>query len=180
MIDNLLHCYREKILVSIYCDLDDKQKHYSGYIIGIDDDMFFLAHISRNGRYDGYILRPIKDIYRIDYNGKYEKKLEMLNKMRTQSHNIAFAKNDPSTLLISVLEFAKNNNLVVSLILDDDCRAGLIKSYDNDIISLYALTDNGEEDGFAVVSIAEVSSFEIDTEYEQDLKILKTGDSCSS
>ena len=135
-----------------------------------------IAHISRNGYYDGYILRRTDDVYRIDYDGEYEKKIGVLYKVKEQKHKAVDIKNDES-LFLATLRFAKENSFVVSLVFNNGCRAGLIKNYNDDIIQLYSLNDNGAEDGFAVVKTTEILAIEVDTDYEQDLKILfSTGD----
>lgn len=131
-----------------------------------------LSHISSNGYYDGYILRRIEDVYRIDYDGEYECRIENLYKARGQAHTISIVKEDEENLFLSALRLAKELGLVVSLVFNDACRSGLIKHYDNDVVCLFALSDNGEKDGIAVVKASEILVVEMDTDYEQDLKLL--------
>ena len=172
MINTLLYCCEKKIPASIYCDPSDRQKHYTGYIEKVNKNEILIAHISNNGYYDGYVLRPTEDIYRIDYDGEYEKRIDTLYKARRQTHNVLFIISDKESLFLSALRAAKENDLVVSLILDDDCRTGWIKGYDNDVVLLRALNDNGEKDGIAIVRVSDVDVLEIDTDYEQDLRLL--------
>lgn len=172
MIKNLINCYKGKKTTSVYCDSSDRQKHYTGYIAEMNDREILIAHISNNGHYDGYVVRRVEDIYRIDYDGEYEKRIELLYKGRGQSHSIVFTTEGHESLFFATLNVAQQDKLVTSLILDDDCRCGFIKGYDNDVVCLYALSDNGEEDGISVVRMAEISAIEIDTDYEQNLKLL--------
>ena len=172
MIDSLFDCYKRKILVSLYCDPEDSQKHYTGYITGVNDREIMISHISKNGYYDGYILRQTEDVYRIDYGGEYERRIEDLYKAKGQKHTISLTKEAEETLFLFALKTAKEHGFVVSLMFNDDHRSGLIKHYTEDIVCLYALNDNGEKDGVAVVKTAEILVIEIDTDYEQDLKLL--------
>ncbi len=175
----IIHCCKENILTSLYFDCEDRQKHYTGYIMNFTKDEILIAHISHNGYYDGYIWRHIDDVYRIDYGGEYERRIETLYKARKQTHNALSISENSDNLFLSALESAKINNLVVSLIIDDDCRTGLIKNYDRDIVRLWSLNDNGKKDGVTIVRCSEILVLEIDTDYEQDLKLLYQKDNGS-
>ena len=172
MIDSLLDCCKRKKLVSLYCDPENSQTHYTGYIEGINDCEIVISHISKNGFYDGYILRKTEDIYRIDYSGDYDKRIEDLYKAKGQRHEIPLEKKNEESLFFFVLRFAKECGYVVSLIFNDDHRSGTIKHYTEDAVCLNALNDNGEQDGVVIVKTANILVVEIDTDYDQDLRVL--------
>ena len=133
----------------------------------MNDSEVLIAHISPNGYYDGYVLKHIEEVYRVEYDGEYEKRIEKLYRAKGQAHNFASAEDD-GALFYTALSFAKENDLVVSLMLGDDYRAGFVDNYNDDTVFLNALN----EDGVAVVRINEILWLEIDTDYEQDLRIL--------
>ena len=172
MINSIIHCYENEKIASIYCDLDDSEKHYTGYIKKVDETSFLIAHITPHGFYDGYILRGTEEVYRIDYESEYEKKIEKLYKFRNQSHNLSIP--NEVSLFYSVLKSAKQNSLIVSFIFENSHISGFVKNYDENLIYINCVNDNGFEDGFSVINIDDVLILEVDTEYEQDLNLLHT------
>ena len=78
MLKSIDYCFRNKIVASFYCNGGGKCEVLVGYIERYNDDEILIAHISSHGNYDGFILKHLADIYRIEYAGKYEKKIEKL------------------------------------------------------------------------------------------------------
>lgn len=171
MLKVIRKCFEKQKVVSFYFDKEDNQVHLTGYIYNYNEDEILIAHITPRGEYDGFILRKVDDLYRIDYDGDYERKIQCLYKIKKQAHPIIPC--NKNAILYSLLEFANNNDLLLSLELKNDKVTGLVKKYDN-YIQLKVFNDNGIKDGECVINIDDVFVFSCDTDYEQDLKILNT------
>ena len=107
----LQDCIRTQKVVSLYFDKDNPFSHLTGRILQIRQNEVLIAHISMHGCYDGYILKRIDDLYRVDVDGKYEQKIGRLYSIKGQSHpSISIDVSDRS-LLQTLLNFAKQARL---------------------------------------------------------------------
>ena len=174
MLRSIDYCFRNKNIVSFYCNTEDKCEVLVGYIKKYNDDEILIAHISSHGYYDGFILKHIADIYRIEYDGKYEKKIETLYKRRQATHPeiSTFDPNDDE-ILFSLLDFAKNEEHIASIgFADDDVVKGFINGYNDDVVYIEAIDEFGAENGISIININDIITLAIDTDDEQDLKVL--------
>lgn len=174
MIDMIKHCYEKKKIASFYYDAADTNAHLTGYIDQFNETELLIAHISEHGYYDGFILKKVEDLYRIDCGGEYEQKIENLYYSKKQTHRVIQKnyRDGKKSILYNIFDYAKNNELVVSLEFEDNCLSGLIDRYDNGLIYLSILNDYGILNGRAVINIDEVLTVSVDTDDEQDLLIL--------
>lgn len=173
MLKAINYCYQNKKIASFYCNQADSEIHLTGYVEKFNESEILIAHISANGYYDGFILIHTDDIYRIDYDGDYEKKIEKLYHLKKQSHQpIDTFTQGEDEILYSLLDYAKNNGHIISLYFEDSCLSGLVDSYDDNIIYLSVISDYGIKNGISIVNVDEVSMVCVDTDDEQDLKIL--------
>jgi len=173
MLRSIKYCYDNKLIASFYCNQNDTNGHLTGYIEKYNESEILIAHISMHGYYDGFILKHIEDIYRIDYGGEYEQKIENLYvlKKQTSRHIDTFCEDD-SEILYSLLDYAKENNVLVSLEFYDNFISGLINGYDDGIVYLSIINEYGVEKGVSIINVDEVDTVCVDTDDEQDLKIL--------
>ena len=87
MIKCLNDCFENKKIASFFCNQNDTNLHLTGYVEKFNESELLIAHVSAHGYYDGYILKHLEDIYRIDYDGEYENKIEKLYKVKNQKHS---------------------------------------------------------------------------------------------
>jgi hypothetical protein len=169
MIETINYCFKNSKVASFYLNKEDNQVHLTGFIACYNESEILIAHITQRGEYDGYILNRIDSIYRIDYDGEYEKKIESLYKLKKQTHSEITC--DEDGILFHLLAFAKENDFLISLELNNDKLTGLVYEY-NDSICLNTINDNGIKSGVTIMNIDEIVTFSCDTDYEQDIKIL--------
>ncbi|MEG2081278.1 MAG: hypothetical protein RRZ68_06940 [Oscillospiraceae bacterium] len=169
MVTTIDYCFRNNKVVSFYFDKEDNQVHLTGLIQCYNENEILISHISPRGEYDGFILKKIDDLYRIDYDGEYEKKIQQLYELKNQSHSVIKCSEDG--ILYPLLNFADDNNYMMSFELQNDKITGLINEY-NDFIYVSTINDNGFNSGITVIDIDEVITFSCDTDYEQDLSFL--------
>ncbi len=172
MLKSIEYCFNHKKISSFYCNKENTNLHLTGYIARYNDSEILISHINSHGNYDGFILKHIEDIYRIDYDGEYENRIERLYKLKNQSHNIINTFNSDEEILYSLLDYAKENDYIASLEFQDNFISGLINGYDNSMVYLSIINEYGTADGTTIIDIDEVISVAIDTDDEQDLRIL--------
>ena len=175
MIKNIEYCFKNNKIASFYFNKDDNQVHLTGFVHYFNEDEILISHITPRGEYDGYFFNRISNIYRLDYDGDYEIKIQHLYNFKKQSHPCIEC--DENGILFPLLNYAQNNDLIISCELQNDKITGLVNGYDN-WIYISVIDDKGKENGVSILDIDEVITFSCDTDYEQDLKMLseKTGD----
>lgn len=170
MLRNIENCYINNKIVSFYDDKDYTNAHYTGFIAAYNDSEILINHITPSGYYDGYILKRIEDIFRVDYDGNYEIKIEKLYNLRNQHHQqITFIQDE---ILYTLMDFAIQNKLIISLEFCNDTLSGFIIDYQDEVITLEIIDEFGKSHGISVVNLNEVDVFYVDTDDEQDLKLL--------
>lgn len=163
------YCYKNRKIANFYFNKDKNCVHLTGYVCCYNEDELLLAHITSRGEYDGFILNKTENLYRVDYDGEYEKKIGKLYNFKKQIHPTVTG--DKDGILYPLLMFADENQYYISLELQNDKITGIINSYD-DYIYLSTVDDFGYNSGITAVDIDEIVTFSVDTDNEQDLKIL--------
>lgn len=169
MINIVNDCMKKQKLASYYFNKEDNCVHLTGFVYAYNDNELLVAHITPRGEYDGFVLNKIENLYRVDYDGNYEKKIQQLYYLKKQTHPIIQC--DKNEIVVSLLEFAYENEYLVTLELENDSVTGYVDDYE-DCVSLQVLNDNGDKNGKCIIDINEIVTFSCDTDYEQDLKIL--------
>ncbi len=170
MLKSIQYCYKNNKVVSFYLDKEDTNSHLTGYINCYNDNEILISHITARGEYDGFILKRVGEVYRIDYDGEYEKKIEMLYKLKLQTH-ARFDASDKG-ILYPLLDFAIKMKYIVNLELGDNFVTGFVGEYDDDFIYISVVNKYGKEDGISIINIDEIITFSCDTDDEQDLKLV--------
>lgn len=161
-------------LLCVYTNKEDTSTFSLGYIQKVTNNDILINSISTRGRYDGYIVKKIKDIFLIEENNKYiHKVIDVSNK--DYSHKKI--SNKYKNLFKSILCFSKTENLVVSVQLN---YSGLtdIQGYVDDIddhdVSFFCIDNYGLNDGKAICSINDITILSCDGEDEMSLKLLSS------
>lgn len=170
MLNTIKHCYENKLITYFYFDADDGSKELCGYISYYNKDIIVISHITANGLYDGYVIRYISDLFEIDYDGKYEERIEKLYKLKKQSHKEIVFNND--NIISIMFDFAKENGYLISLETSELINIGELISYNDNTVTLKILDKYGQKECIAAVNIDKVISFGIDGTDEQNLRLL--------
>lgn len=165
----ITECHKKKKIVSLYCDPENPETHLTGFIDAFNDKNLIVQHISPSGFYDGFILIQTDDILRIDVDGKYERKVECLYKHKLQSHPELKKQDD---LLSSLFNHACENQLLLSIELQEGFLTGCIKDYNGELLCMKLIDRWGCSDGEAVVISSRIISIAVDTISEQDIRIV--------
>lgn len=124
---------------------------------------------------DGYILKELDSIVHLETGGKYERKIEKLYHKKNQKHiDLEIDKN--SDLEDNILQICMNNEYITSfeMVEDDECPIkGTIKELDSNKVIVSKLTEDGEEDGEAVLKKENIDTISFLGVDEEDIEILR-------
>lgn len=160
-------------MISIYSDKKNTDSFSVGFISACNEEDYILKSISPRGGYDGYCLRKTGYIFKIEFDGPYERKIQTLvMHKRVRHEEFDFGYED---LIKSILEFALQKQYAVAIELLDsgyfDC-IGFITSIEDEYCMIFKLDKYGGQNGAAVIELSDITKINVDTEDEQDLKIL--------
>ena len=175
MIDEVIKMKQNKNIVSIFCDETDSTTFLEGYIYAVGVQKFLIKHITPHGLADGYILKELDSIVLLETGGKYERKIEKLYHKKNQKHiDLEIDKN--SDLEDNILQICMNNEYITSfeMVEDDECPIkGTIKELDSNKVIVSKLTEDGEEDGEAVLKKENIDTISFLGVDEEDIEILR-------
>lgn len=175
MIDEVIKMKQNKNIVSIFCDETESTTFLEGYIYAVGVQKFLIKHITPHGLADGYILKELDSIVHLETGGKYERKIEKLYHKKNQKHiDLEIDKN--SDLEDNILQICMNNEYITSfeMVEDDECPIkGTIKELDSNKVIVSKLTEDGEEDGEAVLKKENIDTISFLGVDEEDIEILR-------
>ena len=160
--------------VSIYSNLENTFAHLTGYVLKVTEDYVLIAHITEHGFYDGYILKRLEDIYRVDHGGLYEWKISTLYHLRNQKHDL-FTQSESTTPLklnIQFLQCAKENNKIISVEYGDTVISGFVSDYNENKLFMSIVDEYGNKNGNAIIYLDTIQTIALDTDTEQDSLLL--------
>jgi hypothetical protein len=171
MYSELLKVFKTEKYCSFYTG-DDYDKFFFGKIIALNNDEVAIHMYSTGGGNNGVLVKHLPDIYRIECDSKYNKKMEKLIESDNTECNIVI---DSDSIFESAVKFAIDNTFVISIVLFDCDHVnvtGMPLSLENGICTIKQIDDYGQEDGITSFLFDNVTQIEINTEYEQIIKKL--------
>ena len=159
--------------VSIYSNFENTLLHLTGYVLKVTEDYVLIAHITEHGFYDGYILKRLEDIYRVDQGGLYECKITTLYHLRNQKHDLftLLESTTPLKLNIQFLQCAKENNKIISVEYGDTVISGFV-DYNENKLFVSIVDEYGNKNGNAIIYLDTIQTIALDTDTEQDSLLL--------
>lgn len=173
MKDTLLRLKQDKTIASFYMKREEPDKLRVGYVSELNDEHFITILINRFGEFDGYLLMKINRLFRIDQNGKYEKKIKALQENKNVKLRFLDFQSDDFTT--ELLEYAKKNKLAVSVELNDSGMTdiqGFIEDVCDSKCRFKILDDYGCEDGNTTCLLSEFTEILCDSTDEALIKTL--------
>jgi hypothetical protein len=160
-------------IVDLYSDTSNTDKFSAGFIVALSSDDVVIAHIAPGGKYDGFMLKKIDNIFRADIGSKYDATIQKLYLQQSQAHTKF--RSEFENLSKGFLYFAKTNNYVATIeLLDSNLEdvKGFIDDVAEDTVKIRKLNQYGESDGYSIVYIDDISFITCDSDDEHALKIL--------
>ena len=146
-------------LISIRTDIDDVSRFAAGYIQEYDDTMVYLRSIDPEGNDDGYTYIKTEEIYQVDYNNRYLKRLQLLigKKAELITPTCIVERKHDENYLISLIKKAIQDNLIISInSINDYSLLGYVKEMDDSYLQFQVITDDGDDDGITVIRIEDI------------------------
>lgn len=173
----------KKQIASIYTNSNDVNKFHFGYILSVSEEDIAIHMFSPDGEDDGIIVMDVDNVFRVEENSLYIKK--MLNLCPNNGFTPYVLDIESGKIKNSIISFAKKEKHIVSI--------ELLESGFNDIVGLiYEICDNqckieqfdeyGNKDGFSYVSIESITKITLLSSEEKRIEKLlrrnqeKTGD----
>ena len=144
-------------------------------IEAVDTDYFVIAEISRTGLYDGYVIKRVEDIFRVDVDCEYERKYRGLYEAKKQKHERRFKKVS-ANMLEDFFVWCAENKFVVSVGVNDyaDTVRGIVCGVDKIAytVCLNELTNDGVKTGKIYLDLNAVYRACADSEDEHNINEL--------
>lgn len=175
--DELLQCLfsicKDGKVALIYTNSEQTQKFSAGIVSGIFDNEIIIDHFLPNGKYDGFVVKRIIDIFKVELDSKYNFKIMNLSQMNNTKHDKLRRVNEKGFL--TLLTYAHESKKVVTIgMFDSDYNdaQGFVEKISGDFCTLSLLDEYGENDGVAVLNIDNISYLSCDGDDEITLKVL--------
>lgn len=165
----------QKELVLIFIDEIDTERFSAGYIKTYSDNEILVLYVNPFGDYNGAAVKRIEDIIKIEYGGKYAKRVRKLNEL--QNENINFECEESENLFLSVLRYAQEKKKIVSIELlesGNEDVVGYVDFIEKDSLSVKLVNTYGEYDGNALMDIRDITHLICDSDEEKARDLLVT------
>lgn len=149
---NLLNELRNnKILVSVYTDMNNDEYFAVGYIIALTEKDVLMLNIGLYGEFDGYSVIKIVDIYRIEKESKY---INKIRKLCNINFNEIFKIDITDDLLMDLLNAAiyRHSIVIFSINNNDNTIMGYVDKVKDNCIYVLQIDEYGEDDGYTIFS----------------------------
>lgn len=158
----------ENLVVSVFSDREQPEKCAVGYVASISDDQVLINHITPTGLYDGYVIRKLEDIFRIDTDGQYEKKMNQLYTLKKQMHEEFIpCKVKHGNLFKAALTASQKSELIVNFCIDEtevqDSMIGFVKEVNDNEVVINQVTEYGVDDCHSVVLLDDIIKLNCDS-----------------
>ena len=174
MINKLLSLKETGEIVSVFTNKNDTRTFSAGVIVGISTTHLLLAGISPYGINDGFLLHELTSIYRFEYGGIYQKKLQKLFTLNNQKAQKFDA--DSANLLDSLLLHAKSQCLIVTIeLLDSEIHdiQGQVKDVYDDSVVFQTVSEYGCLENECMVKKVDITRIVCNSEEEIAIKMLQ-------
>ncbi len=170
----LTNFMNNKVLCAVYDSDGNIDKFDVGYIIAVDDDVVLMSGICPNGNNDGYYLKSVNSIYKIEVDSQYNRKIEVLHSGKDSVVNqiIEF---EPKDIFRSTLKLLMRQQEMCSIFLfdsDNSSVIGRIEEFDDSIIKISAYNEYGLYDGTVYIRKSDVTGMSFKSSEETKISCL--------
>ena len=102
-------CMQNKEIVLIFCNPEDTESFSAGYIDALSSNEVLMTHIDAFGKKDGLVVKPLSYIFKLEYGGKYSKKIGILDQINGNMHKNEKLDLSLNSLFETILNYACSN-----------------------------------------------------------------------
>ena len=159
------------------CVIEVSIQESSGSLVGrvqsFSEDYLLLESISSQGFNDGFIVIRTHEIYCIDFETNYSKKISQLYNLKFQKHDLVPVVSD--NFFLNLMQFAKNNNLVAEFDYFNDVESYYGQGFVLDIssfVSIKSIDDFGKVNGTKFLKIENIKHLYCNGCHADNIKLL--------
>lgn len=157
MLQYLTNLSKSRELICLYNDRNNFAKFRFGKILFIDENDMIFYEISRDGNFDGLTLFPVDDVYRIEKDGQYNKRMNILMKSNTfPSFDLEIQNQDIKHSFLSYI--AESKRIASVTLKQEETVAGFIEKVNDFMFEIHQIDYYGNDDGYATITINSVTS----------------------
>lgn len=167
MLKLLSKLHKDRKNVCIYFSSDDTTKFIYGQILAVNENYIAIYMISPDGCSDGILLKKTDTIIRVELEGQYSKKMEMLTLIDpSEVLNYSFEEN----IVKSMMLIAQASRNIISIELIDsgyDDIVGFVCNIDNDMLKIEQIDEYGYDDGYSYINISDITQISYNSQDEK-------------
>ncbi|MDR3287355.1 MAG: hypothetical protein LBT27_07925, partial [Prevotellaceae bacterium] len=155
-------------LIEVYTNKNDMSKFHAGILEHIYEDSFIIKSYHYTGLTNGFVLIRNTDVYKINKDTPYLKRLAFLIKniiqetIQNKYSELELSSTPDYGIDIVINECYKRNLLVsINLIYDVKIKGKIIK-YDDEFIQIEQFSDYGDNEGISIIRYEDVENIYFD------------------
>lgn len=149
-------------IIEVYTDLDD-DTFWLGKVSAYDDEYLLIREISTFGEQDGIVLVRTNDIFKIEYDTIYSKKISKLAKLLNEKEvKYQFSGDFP----VCILEASRKEKKIIDIQLCGRSGydvSGIVDNVKDGICIIKQITSDAEEDGFCRFKVSDIDCIRYDS-----------------
>lgn len=157
-------------LIAVYSRVDQPTKFDVGYVIDFSEEWLLLLAVDEYGKYDGYCIRCLENIFRIEMHSQYLSSIPIRDDVKQE---IIVGGVCIKTIYDILLKLKESHVLFSAELFNDseNHTCGYINDVYNDLLIVDEVDSYGHKDGNAVFEPDNITSIWFDS---QELKKLET------
>jgi len=170
MLEKLKKFCGTNIPISIYNDSENSDKCCLGYVQAVNEEWVLTKEISPDGHFDGYCTQRFEEIFRVEQDTKYIKKLAILYELKKEE-NSEFMLNFSENILSNALDSAIQNHIITTIWVNNDSGTitGYVTEYQDDMVTLQQINDFGEKNGLVIIYEKDIEQVTLGAEDDADI-----------
>jgi len=169
MYKELCEIMASQVFAALYSNFSDTTSFIYGKIIAVNEQHLLIYMISPDGNFDGFLMKKVDDIFRIETGGQYSRKMSRLisEDATTHSSDIILSTDDiPSSLLTAsktmqqVVAIEQMNSGINNVI-------GIVKNISGSCVAVSQIDEYGNADGVSYIQISDISQISYMSQDEQ-------------
>jgi hypothetical protein len=151
----------ENKLVGIRTNREEPTKFYVGYVVEFNEKTIQLKAVSRQGWDEGSILLKLKDVFGVDFDDRYLRRLDLLyksdDKPKPKAADSAEPDLEDEDFMIQFLKRLKKYKIFVTVNFEYDLSiSGYLTTINNTYFQMNMINDEGDEDGISTYKIEDI------------------------
>lgn len=169
MYKKLCEIMTSQVFAALYSNFNDTTSFVYGKIIAVNEHHLLIYMISPDGNFDGFLMKKVEDIFRIETGGQYFQKMSRLISEDATAHisDIALRADDiPSSLLTA----SKAMQQVVAIEQMDsgiNDVIGIVRDISDSCVAVSQIDEYGSADGISYIRASDISQISYMSQDEQ-------------